>query len=136
MKFYRRKEDHTLYRRKQAWPLPFVRAILLFVTKESASSKNVPPEETTYPIDLQLKVHLATTEVETRYVEPDAPSQNGYVEPFNATFCNELLDPELLSTMLDAELLSEQYPRKNNAYRPHSGLEYLTPSGFAAQCRE
>lgn len=82
-----------------------------------------------------LKMYLAAAEVETRYIEPGAPWQNGYVESFNATFRDELLDRELFSTVLEAEVLSEQYRRKYNMYRPHSGLEYLTPLAFAAQCR-
>lgn len=83
-----------------------------------------------------LKMYLADQDVETRYIEPGAPWQNGYVESFNATFRDELLDRELFSTVLEAEVLSEQYRRKYNTYRPHSGLDYLTPSAFAVQCRE
>jgi transposase InsO family protein len=83
-----------------------------------------------------LKAYLAAAQVETRYIEPGAPWQNGYVESFNATFRDELLDRELFSTVLEAEVLSEQYRRKYNTFRPHSGLNYLTPSAFAAQCRE
>ena len=81
-----------------------------------------------------LKRYLADQDVETRYIEPGAPWQNGYVESFNATFRDELLDRELFSTVLEAEVLSEQYRRKYNTYRPHSGLSYLTPSAFAVQC--
>lgn len=83
-----------------------------------------------------LRTHLATAQVETRYIEPGAPWQNGYIESFNATFRNELLDRELFATVLEAEVLSEQYRRKYNTYRPHSGLDYLTPSAFAATYRE
>lgn len=84
----------------------------------------------------RLRAHLAEAQVETRYVEPGAPWQNGYVESFNATFRGELLDRELFATQLEAEVLSEQYRRKYNSYRPHSGLDYQTPSAFAAQCRK
>lgn len=83
-----------------------------------------------------LKTYLADHQVETRYIEPGAPWQNGYVESFNATFRNELLDRELFSTVLEAEVLTAQYRRKYNTYRPHSGLSYQTPSAFAAQCRQ
>lgn len=83
-----------------------------------------------------LKTYLSAAEVETQYIEPGAPWQNGYVESFNATFRDELLDRELFSTVLEAEVLSEQYRRKYNTYRPHTGLAYLTPSAFAAQCGE
>lgn len=83
-----------------------------------------------------LKRFLAGREVETRYIEPGAPWQNGYVESFNATFRDELLDRELFATLQEAEVLTEQYRRKYNTYRPHSGLGYMTPSAFTAQCRE
>lgn len=81
-----------------------------------------------------LRTYLAGEAVETRYIEPGAPWQNGYVESFNATFRDELLDRELFTTVLEAEVLSEQYRRKYNTYRPHSALDYLTPAEFAAQC--
>lgn len=83
-----------------------------------------------------LKAYLGDAQVETRYIEPGAPWQNGYVESFNATFRGELLDQELFATVLEAEVLSEQYRQKYNTYRPHSGLDYQTPSAFAARCRE
>jgi transposase InsO family protein len=83
-----------------------------------------------------LKVYLASFQVATRYIEPGAPWQNGYVESFNATFRDELLDRELFSTVLEATVLSAQYRQKYNTYRPHSRLDYMTPSAFTARCRE
>lgn len=82
-----------------------------------------------------LKAFLADCEVETRYIEPGAPWQNGYVESFNATFRDELLDRELFSTVLEAEVLSEHYRRRYNEYRPHSSLGYQTPAAYAAEQR-
>ena len=79
-----------------------------------------------------MKRFLADQEVETRYIEPGAPWQNGYVESFNATFRDELLDRELFSTLLEAEVLSEQYRRRYNEHRPHSSLDYQTPAEYAA----
>jgi putative transposase len=83
-----------------------------------------------------LKAYLAEAQVETRYIEPGAPWQNGYVESFNATFRDELLDRELFSTVLEAEVLSEQYRRKYNEHRPHSSLGYQTPAEYAAKQRK
>ena len=83
-----------------------------------------------------LKAYLADCDVKTRYIEPGAPWQNGYAESFNATLRGELLNGELFATVLEAAVLAEQYRRKYNTYRPHSGLDYLTPSAFAAQYRE
>jgi transposase InsO family protein len=83
-----------------------------------------------------LKRFLAEQEVETRYIEPGAPWQNGYVESFNATLRDELLDRELFSTLLEAEVLSEQYRRRYNEYRPHSSLDYQTPAEYATATRK
>jgi len=82
-----------------------------------------------------LKRFLSEREVQTRYIEPGAPWQNGYVESFNATFRDELLDRELFSTLLEAEVLSEQYRLRYNEHRPHSSLDYQTPSAYAAGIR-
>jgi transposase InsO family protein len=83
-----------------------------------------------------LQRYLSGAQVETRYIEPGAPWQNGYAESFNATFRNELLDRELFATVLEARVLSEQYRRKYNTYRPHSALGYQTPSAYAAAQRD
>ena len=80
-----------------------------------------------------LKAYLKDEEVETRYIEPGAPWQNGYVESFNATFRDGLLDRELFQTMLEAKVLSEQFRRRYNEHRPHSAIGYMTPAAYAAQ---
>lgn len=83
-----------------------------------------------------LKNYLGDRDVDTRYIEPGAPWQNGDVESFNATFRDELLDRELFATVLEAQVLSERYRTRYNTYRPHSALNYMTPSAFAVQCRK
>ena len=83
-----------------------------------------------------LQAYLKEVDVETRYIEPGAPWQNGYLESFNASFRDKLLERKLFASVLEAEVLSAQYRRKYNRFRPHSGLASQTPSAFAAQCRE
>lgn len=80
-----------------------------------------------------LQRYLGREAVEPRYIEPGAPWQNGYVESFNNTFRDELLDRELFSTVLEAKVVSEQFRHRYNTYRPHSALSYLTPSAYAAE---
>lgn len=80
-----------------------------------------------------LKAYLREGRVETRYIEPGAPWQNGFTESFNATFRDELLDAEIFSTRLEAEVLTERFRRRYNTYRPHSSIDYLTPAEFTAQ---
>lgn len=79
-----------------------------------------------------LREYLAAANVETRYIEPGAPWQNGYIESFNNTLRDELLNREIFTTVLEAQVLSEQFRRRYNEYRPHSSLNYLTPAAYAA----
>lgn len=80
-----------------------------------------------------LRSYLDAEQVETRYIEPGAPWQNGFIESFNATFRDELLDRELFSTLKEADVLSQQYRRRYNEHRPHSSLDYRTPAAYAAE---
>ena len=82
-----------------------------------------------------VKTHLHDLDVETRYIEPGAPSQNGFIESFNSRLRDELLDRELFTTLLEAKVLCEQYRRFYNEERPHSALGYTTPSAYAAELK-
>jgi transposase InsO family protein len=79
-----------------------------------------------------VKAHLQNLDVDTRYIEPGAPWQNGFIESFNSRLRDELLDRELFTTLLEAEVLCEQYRRFYNEERPHSALDYTTPAAYAA----
>jgi len=78
-----------------------------------------------------VRSYLARSAVETRYIEPGAPWQNGYIESFNSTLRDELLDRELFSTVYEAEVLAEQFRQRLGTHRPHSSLGYQTPEAFA-----
>ena len=103
--------------------------------REHGPPANLPSDNGPEFVAEALKAYLADAQVETRYIEPGAPWQNGYIESFNATFRDELLDRELFATVLEAEVLSEPYRQKYTTYRPHSGLDYRTPAEYAAAAR-
>lgn len=70
--------------------------------------------------------------VETMYIEPGSPWQNGYAESFNSRVRDELLNSELFSTLAEAGYLAREWRRDYDTKRPHSALGYLTPASFAA----
>lgn len=69
--------------------------------------------------------------VEPLFIKPGAPWENGYSESFNARLRDELLDRELFSNVLEAQVIIEQWRKYYNEQRPHSSLNYATPSAFA-----
>ena len=64
----------------------------------------------------------------TLYIEPGSPWENGYVESFNGKLRDELLDREVFYTLLEVQVLTEQYRQTYNRIRPHSSLGYQPPA--------
>ena len=77
---------------------------------------------------------LTQVEVETLYIEPGAPWENGYAESFNSRLRDELLATEEFENVTVARKLGAAWKEDYNDHRPHSSLGYLTPVEFAARC--
>jgi putative transposase len=71
---------------------------------------------------------LAALNVETLFIEPGSPWENGYVESFNGKLRDELLDREIFYTLTEAKILIERWRREYNTVRPHSALDYRPPA--------
>ena len=63
----------------------------------------------------------------TLYIEPRSPWENGYVGSFNGKLRDELQDREVYYTLLEVQVLTEQYRQTYNCTRPHSSLGYRPP---------
>jgi transposase InsO family protein len=71
---------------------------------------------------------LTRVGVQTLFIEPGSPWENGYVESFNGKLRDELLNPEIFDTLLEAKVLIERWRREYNTIRPHSALGYRPPA--------
>jgi len=67
----------------------------------------------------------------TSYIEPGSPWQNPYVESFGGRLRDELLAVEAFTSLLEAQVLVEDWRIEYNTVRPHSALSYLTPTDYA-----
>jgi putative transposase len=72
-------------------------------------------------------------EVATAFIEPGAPWQNGYNESFNGRFRDEFLTTEQFDTLLEAQVLAEDWRIEYNTERPHGSLRGQTPAAFHEQ---
>ena len=70
---------------------------------------------------------LDGVDVETLFIEPGSPWENGYVESFNGKFRDELLNGEIFYTLKEAQVIIERWRREYNTFRPHSALGYRPP---------
>ena len=64
----------------------------------------------------------------TAYIEPGSPWENGYCESFNARFRDELLNGEIFYSLLEAQIIIEQWRKHYNIIRPHSALGFRPPA--------
>lgn len=71
---------------------------------------------------------LSDLEVDTLFIEPGSPWENGYIESFNGKFRDEFLNCELLDTLLEARVLTARWRQYYNTERPHSALDYRPPA--------
>ena len=61
-------------------------------------------------------------------VNPASPWENGYNESFNGKLRDELLNGEIFTTLLEANVLIENQKKEYNQFRPHSSLNYQPPA--------
>jgi len=75
-------------------------------------------------------VQLETTRVSSAsdIFTPGSPWENGFVESFNGTMANELLNREIFDTLHEAKVLLARWVLEYNTKRPHSALGYRPPA--------
>lgn len=71
---------------------------------------------------------LARLGVQTLFIEPGSPWENGYIESFNGKLRYELLNGEIFDTPLEAQVVIESWRKHYNTLRPHSGLGMKAPA--------
>jgi putative transposase len=69
--------------------------------------------------------------VELHFIQPGKPTQNAFIESFNARLRDECLNEHVFSDVHEAQATLEQWRRYYNEERPHGSLEGQTPNEFA-----
>jgi transposase InsO family protein len=78
--------------------------------------------------NVQKFIHDVGTK--TAYITPGSPWENGFIERFNGTLRDELLNREAFYTLTEARAMIENYRQEYNQIRPHSSLNYMAPQSF------
>ena len=68
----------------------------------------------------------------TAYIEPGSPWETPFVESFNGRLRDECLNTEDFASILEAQVILEDWRIEYNTYRPHQSLGGLTPAAYAA----
>jgi transposase InsO family protein len=78
-----------------------------------------------------IRRYLEIANMQTLYIEPGAPWENGFAESFHSRLRDELLNAELFADLREAKFLAIRWRDSYNHRRPHSALGYQPPAVFA-----
>ena len=83
-------------------------------------------------VALAVQTWLAHCGVQTLYIDPGKPWQNGKEERCNGTVRDECLNMHVFASLAEAGVRLSAFRHQYNTERPHSQLGYLTPLAFKA----
>ncbi|MET0115991.1 MAG: transposase [Sedimenticola sp.] len=70
------------------------------------------------------------------YIEPGKPNKNSFIERFNRSLRNEVLDLYLFRSLAQVRQLTEEWRMQYNEQLPHDSLGGLPPTVYANQDRK
>lgn len=71
--------------------------------------------------------------IELDFIQPGKPMQNSYVERFNRTYRDEVLNMYVFKTLTEVREVTEKWIKEYNEERPHDALNDLTPWEYLQQ---
>lgn len=110
-----------------------VQAVLALLTEERGAPAYLRSDNGPEFVARSLALWLAKEGVESRFIEPGSPWQNGFAESFNSRLRAEFLNAEAFLNLADAQVKSAVFRRFYNEERPHSSLGGRTPAQAARE---
>ena len=71
-----------------------------------------------------------TNDITTKHIQPGKPNQNGYIERFNKTFREDILNAYLFESINQLQLKAELWQQDYNSGHPHTALGGMSPESF------
>jgi transposase InsO family protein len=109
-----------------------VSAVLAGVVRQRGAPAHLRSDNGPEFIAKAIRAWMCAAGLETLYIAPGAPWENGYAESFNSKVRDELLNAEEFGSLLEARVLAKEWKRDYNHVRPHSSLGYRTPAEYGA----
>jgi putative transposase len=78
-------------------------------------------------ISRRMKQWGKKNNVTLEFIEPGEPAQNGYIERFNKTYREEILDMYEFKNLAQVQMFTDEWLLDYNTNRPHQSLGNLTP---------
>ena len=82
-------------------------------------------------ISQKMAAWAADHQVHLAFIQPGKPAQNAFMERFNRTYREEVLDAYVFHSVEEVRALTQDWLEDYNAIRPHEALGGLPPYQFA-----
>lgn len=82
-------------------------------------------------ISKRLRAWAIEHNVTLQHIQPGKPAQNAFIERFNRTYREEILDRTIFHNLQEVRLLTQAWIKKYNEDRPHAALANKSPKNFA-----
>jgi transposase InsO family protein len=109
-----------------------VNEVLAGVVRQRGAPAHIRSDNGPEFIAKAIRSWMTAAGLETLYIAPGAPWENGYAESFNSKVRDELLNAEEFGSLLEARVLAKEWRQDYNHVRPHSALGYRTPAEYGA----
>jgi len=118
-----------------AHSMPAVRVTWLMeqIISEHGKPKCIRVDNGPEFISKKFNAWCKKNEIEIRYTQPGRPMQNGYIERFNRSFRESILDAYLFEDLMEVQILAEEWVTDYNTLRPHEALNGKTPLEYRAE---
>lgn len=84
-------------------------------------------------ISKRLEIWAKEQQIELHHIQPGKPAQSAYVERFNPTYREDVLDAYLFDNLQEVREITQQWLEDDNTIRPHDALKGLSHRQFALQ---
>lgn len=72
-------------------------------------------------------------EIDLHHIQPGKPNQNSYIERFNRTFRQDVLDIHLFESIEQVRYYADEFINDYNLFRPHESLNEISPVNYKLQ---
>jgi len=113
-------------------PATTVTRLLERIIKEHGKPSRFRTDNGPEFISKEFREWCAAREIDIHFIQPGRPMQNGYIERFNRTFRENILDAYLFEDIMQVQILAEEWIKDYNCNRPHQSLGGKTPMEYDA----